>query len=82
MSTRTTIIRTADEHWFTEGTPELIDGEYLSGVLTIDIGAATMVRFEHDKEGVSVDIKPGTELYRILMDALQKKVGEQLPQRC
>jgi hypothetical protein len=73
MSTRTTIIRTGKEHWFTEGTPELVDGEYVRDVLTIDIHPDNVIRIEQDKEGVSIDLKPGSELYRVLMEKLTKR---------
>ena len=70
MSTRTTIVRTDKEHWFTEYTPEHINGEYVRGVLTIDIHADNIIRVEQDREGICIDIKPGSELYQLLMAKL------------
>lgn len=69
MSTRTTVLKTQHEEWWTESTPEIVDGMPTRDVLTIGISKAAMLRWETDTDGLWIELRPGTPLYDALMAA-------------
>jgi hypothetical protein len=72
MSSRSTVLDTPDEHWFTDCNIEVHDGVTYSDVLTIHIDKKNVLVFQEDANSYVLDINPNSDLYKQLVQKLAR----------
>ena len=68
MSTKETLIRTDDEHWYKDNQARIWEQAKTDTVLVLEFGLEHKI--EKDEQGTRVIIEEGTGLYKEIMAAL------------
>jgi len=68
MSTRSTLFFGDGAHIYRETSPEKYGEEFIPDALVLDLPAEQLLEVDNDKDGVCITVRPGTALYRALLN--------------